>query len=70
MNNNNNHIDIPTFVKESVALVPFYPEFIEKYHTWMQDEQLRKLVDTEEMTLEQVKEAQEMSLKTDSLCKP
>ncbi|KAF8478081.1 acyl-CoA N-acyltransferase [Russula ochroleuca] len=40
-------------VGETVVLVPYRVEHVEKYHTWMQSEELRELTASEELTLEQ-----------------
>jgi hypothetical protein len=55
------------FLKElpnelNLILVPYFEEFVEKYHQWMENETLRKLVGTEEvMTLAETQEAQKLS---------
>lgn len=56
-------------ISNQIYLVKFFKEFITKYHTWMQDEDLCALVDTEPMTLEQVKEAQKYANDQNSKCK-
>jgi len=40
-------------VGDTVVLVPYRPEHVEKYHTWMQSTELRELTASEELTLEQ-----------------
>jgi hypothetical protein len=56
-------------VEQGLYLVPFLSGFVDKYFEWMGDEELRKAVDTEEMTLEEVKEAQELAQDASSNCK-
>ncbi|KAI0293091.1 acyl-CoA N-acyltransferase [Russula brevipes] len=38
---------------ETVVLIPYRTEHVEKYHTWMQSAELRELTASEELTLEQ-----------------
>ncbi|KAH9997951.1 acyl-CoA N-acyltransferase [Russula vinacea] len=40
-------------VGDTVVLVPYRVEHVEKYHTWMQSAELRELTASEELTLEQ-----------------
>ncbi|KAH9998116.1 acyl-CoA N-acyltransferase [Russula compacta] len=40
-------------VGNTVVLVPYRTEHVEKYHTWMQSAELRELTASEELTLEQ-----------------
>ena len=54
----------------TIVLLPYDESFVEKYHTWMQDESIYKLVGCDEaMTLEEVKEAQILSQNDDEDCK-
>lgn len=53
-----------------LLLVPYDAKFIEKYHSWMQDESIYKLVGCEEaMSLEEVETAQKMSQNDAENCK-
>ncbi|KAF7363994.1 Acyl-CoA N-acyltransferase [Mycena sanguinolenta] len=45
-------------VGEKVILVPYLPEHVPKYHTWMQDPELRELTASEPLTLEEEYEMQ------------
>ncbi|KAJ7143127.1 GNAT domain-containing protein [Mycena crocata] len=40
-------------VGKKVVLVPYLPEHVPKYHTWMQDEELRELTASEPLSLEE-----------------
>lgn len=56
-------------ISDQISLVKFDEKFVEKYHEWMQDEDLCALVDTEPLNLEQVKKAQEFATDPTSTCK-
>ncbi|KAJ7706885.1 acyl-CoA N-acyltransferase [Mycena rosella] len=43
---------------QNVALVPYLPEHVTKYHSWMEDEELRELTASEPLTLEEEFEMQ------------
>ncbi|KAJ7633128.1 GNAT domain-containing protein [Roridomyces roridus] len=45
-------------VGNKVVLVPYRPEHVPKYHTWMQDEELRELTASEPLSLEEEFEMQ------------
>ncbi|KAG6877377.1 hypothetical protein C0993_007964 [Termitomyces sp. T159_Od127] len=40
-------------VGSKIVLVPYLPEHVPKYHTWMQDEELQKLTASEPLTLQE-----------------
>lgn len=56
-------------ISNQIYLIKFVKELVKKYHKWMQNEELCALVDTEPMTLAQVKEAQEYANDKNSKCK-
>ncbi|KAK7038246.1 N-acetyltransferase 9 [Favolaschia claudopus] len=45
-------------VGDKVVLVPYLPRHVPKYHSWMQDEELRELTASEPLTLEEEYEMQ------------
>ena len=47
---------------ERVCLLPFFPEFVEKYHRWMQDPVILLETGSDEMSLEEIREIQEKYL--------
>ncbi|KAM6503240.1 GNAT domain containing protein [Amanita muscaria] len=46
-------------VGEKVVLVPYRPEHVPKYHSWMQDEELRRLTASEPLSLKEEYEMQQ-----------
>ena len=55
-----NSSKIPVYLTDSrIHLIPFYPQFIEKYAEWMKDPQILIETGSDEMTIGEIQEIQE-----------